>query len=142
MELSNKNSLDRFIAGQDDKYCNAYSEIKRGFKYSCWMWYIFPILRELGYSKISNYYGIIDLDEAREYLAHPILGKRLVDCCEALLVHTNKTAEDIFGAIDDLKLQSSMTLFSLISEEGSIFHRVLDQFFDGVKDEQTLNLLK
>ena len=137
----NINSLERFVAAQEHSYETALSEIKRGKKTSHWMWYIFPQIRGLGMSSMAYTYGISGLDEAREYLAHPILSKRLTEITEALLVHKDKSAYSIFGDIDEMKLRSSMTLFFLASEEGSVFERVLDTFFDGEKDYATLRLL-
>lgn len=142
MNLVDENILERFALIQYFNYEKAYEEIKNGKKRTHWMWYIFPQLRGLGQSEKSYYYGISGLDEARKYLAHPVLGVRLVECCEALLTHKDKTAEEIFDVIDDMKLQSSMTLFALVSENDSVFHKVLEQFFDGVKDVETLNIIK
>ena len=142
MNLVDENVLGRFALIQYSNYEKAYEEIKNGKKCTHWMWYIFPQLRGLGQSEKSYYYGISGPDEAREYLAHPVLGVRLIECCKALLTHKDKTAEDVFGVIDDMKLQSSMTLFALVSENDSVFHKVLEQFFDGVKDVETLNIIK
>ena len=117
-------------------YETALKEIKNGEKESHWMWYIFPQLRGLGESEMSYFYG-----EAKAYLAHPILSARLIEISTTLLEHRDKCIEDIMGYIDDMKLKSSMTLFALASKEDSIFHQVLDSFFDGEMDKHTIKLL-
>ena len=136
------NSLDRFLEAQDGMYQTALSEIKKGSKRSHWMWFIFPQLRGLGRSKMSYVFGINGVEEAKEYLAHPVLSARLIEITEALLTHKDKSALKIMGDIDDMKLKSSMTLFAIISEEGSVFHQVLDGFYNGEMDKATLRLLK
>lgn len=135
------NSLDRFIEAQEKTYQLALAEIKNGRKCSHWMWYIFPQLRGLGVSHNSYVYGISGIDEAKEYLSHPVLSARLIEISELLLTHSEKSARYIFGEIDEMKLRSSMTLFAYVSEEGSVFHRVLETFFDGKRDGETLMLL-
>ena len=136
------NSLDRFIEAQEHMYTVALKEIKKGQKYSHWMWYIWPQLRGLGHSENSYVYGISGLDEARAYLAHPILSVRLIEISEAVLKFRNKRPEEILGRVDAKKLQASMTLFSLVSEENSVFHKVLEQFYHGELSEKTLNILQ
>lgn len=136
------NSLERFIAAQENTYERALEEVKNGRKRSHWMWYIFPQLRGLGESEMAYIYGISGADEAKAYLADPILSKRLVEICEALLKHTDKSAYGIFGDIDEMKLKSSMTLFALVSEDESVFQRVLDAFFAGERDVVTVSILK
>ena len=136
------NSLDRFLEAQERVYDIALQEIKDGRKRSHWMWFIFPQLRNLGRSRMAHFYGISDISEAREYLAHPILGKRLIRICQVLLLIEGKTAEEIFGGIDAIKLRSSMTLFSLVDGEESVFHRLLDKFYGGEPDPLTLALVK
>ena len=136
--------LDRFLEKQESDYPVALSEIRAGHKQSHWIWYIFPQLRGLGSSTYANFYGIEDADEARAYLAHPVLGARLREICGALLglgLDQNDPAEVMGGYPDDLKLQSSMTLFASVSEEGSVFHDVLYKFFGGKMDENTLSKL-
>ena len=135
-------TLDRFLKAQERTYQIALAEIKRGEKCSHWMWYIFPQLRGLGLSPVSYAYGIDGLEEARAYLDHPVLSARLYEICGALLTHKGKSAYAIFGGIDEMKLKSSMTLFSLLNERGSIFHQILDAFFDGQLDDETLRMLK
>src|SRR5687768_12809920 len=118
--------LDRFVKVQAGVYQTALAEIQRGRKSSHWMWYIFPQLQGLGSSSMAQRYAIRDLDEAKAYLAHPVLGPRLVECAEAALGVEGRSAHDIFGSPDDLKLRSSGTLFAAVSPPGSVFHRLLD----------------
>ena len=106
------------------------------------MWFIFPQIDGLGYSSTARFYAIKGKDEAKAYLNHPLLRKRLVECSEALLLIKGKSAEEIFGNPDDLKLRSSMTLFASVTESDSIFSRVLDQYYDNRPDGRTLELLK
>jgi uncharacterized protein (DUF1810 family) len=133
--------LDRFIRAQEDEYDQALAEISAGRKRSHWMWYIFPQLDGLAFSSTSKYYAIKGLEEARAYLAHPVLGPRLVACAEAALAVEGRSATAIFGSPDDLKLRSSATLFSRVSKPGSVFHRLLDKYYRGQPDERTLRLL-
>ena len=135
------NSLFRFLEAQESTYATALKEIKNGEKESHWIWYIFPQLRGLGYSPKAYTYGINGLEEAKAYLEHPVLSARLIEITEALLTHRGKDIEDIMGDIDALKLRSSMTLFALISEADSVFHQVLEVFYDSKMDEMTLGLL-
>lgn len=134
-------SLSRFIERQDAVFDEALSELKAGKKVGHWMWYVLPQLRGLGRSRKSYVYGLKDADEARAYLSHALLGPRLIACFEALLSHKDKTAEEILGEVDAQKLFSSATLFSLISEEGSVFHKTLEQFYDGRQDPLTAGLV-
>ena len=134
-------SLNRFLEAQKIMYETALEEIKKGEKESHWIWYIFPQLRGLGYSPKAYTYGIDGLEEAKAYLEHPVLSARLIEITEALLTHRGKDIEDIMGDIDALKLRSSMTLFALISETDSVFHQVLEVFYDSKMDEMTLGLL-
>ena len=135
-------SLDRFIEVQERMYAVALEEIKSGLKRLHWMWYIFPQLRGLGTSSMAHVYGIAGLDEARAYLSHPVLSARLIEISEALLMLKKKNPEDIFGHTDAMKLRSSMTLFALVSDDGSVFHEVLERFYNGRMDERTLELIK
>ena len=135
------NSLDRFVQAQTLMYPSVLKQIQNGKKTSHWMWFIFPQLRGLGTSTMAHLYGISGLGEAKAYLAHPVLSGRLYELCSELLKHKDKTALEIFGDIDEMKLKSSMTLFALVSEEGSVFHRVLEKFFEGQTDSITLKLL-
>ena len=134
------NSLDRFVEVQERMYPTVMKEIQNGKKRSHWMWYMFPQLRGLGTSSMAHIYGISGLEEAKAYLKHPMLSGRILELCGELLKHKEKSAYEIFGDIDEMKLQSSMTLFVLVSEEGSVFHQVLNQFFNGEMDDLTVEL--
>ena len=134
--------LDRFVKAQEYDYDTALREIRGGRKRSHWMWYIFPQLKGLGYSSTSQYYGIRDLEEAQDYMEHPVLGPRLVEISEALLVLDTSDASAVMGYPDDLKLRSSMTLFELAAPEQPVFGRVLEKYYAGRRDERTLELLK
>jgi uncharacterized protein (DUF1810 family) len=133
--------LNRFVEAQAAIYSDALEELRAGRKRSHWMWFVFPQLSGLGASETSRHYAIASLDEARAYLAHPVLGPRLVECCEAVRSHEKRSAHDIFGSPDDLKLRSCATLFAAVSTGGSVFERVLEQFFGGVRDALTVHLL-
>lgn len=135
-------SLQRFVLAQDKMYDLALKELKRGKKRSHWMWFIFPQLRGLGKSAMSYTYGLDGAAEAAAYLAHPVLGDRICECCAALLKHKDKTAEEIFGHIDAMKLRSSMTLFAAVSDADAVFNEVLAVFYGGNRCDRTLNLLK
>ncbi|CAG1020228.1 hypothetical protein DOJK_00191 [Patescibacteria group bacterium] len=135
------NNLERFLEAQQRQYAIALAELKQGEKQSHWMWYIFPQMQGLGESPTSHYYGIKNRQEAIDYLNHPILGQRLIECAEVLLELKERTALDIFGYIDQLKLESSMTLFNEVSDN-PIFANVLKKYFDGARDSLTLKLLK
>ena len=135
------NSLDRFVQAQTLMYSVTLREIKNGKKVSHWMWYMFPQLRGLGTSTMAYRYGISGLDEAKAYLEHPLLSGRLYELCGELLKHKDKTALEIFGDIDEMKLKSSMTLFALTSEDYTIFDEILENFFGGEMDEVTIKLI-
>ena len=135
------NSLERFVKAQELAYPIALQDIKKGKKRSHWMWYIFPQLRGLGTSTMAHKYGIVDIGEAKAFLEHPVLSARLYELCGELLKHKDKSAYDIFGDIDAMKLKSSMTLFALTSKEHTIFDEVLEFFFDGERDAITLKLI-
>jgi uncharacterized protein (DUF1810 family) len=135
-----ENNLQRFIDAQQNDFAIALAEIKRGRKQSHWMWYIFPQIQGLGLSSTSRYYAIKDLQEAADYLAHPVLGKRLMEISSALLVLDESNATRILGSPDDMKLKSSVTLFSLVPNADPVFKAVLEKFFEGKKDERTLQL--
>jgi uncharacterized protein (DUF1810 family) len=134
--------LDRFITAQHGTYAEALAEVRRGRKTSHWMWFVFPQLAGLGRSEISRHYGIESLEEARAYLAHPTLGARLREIAGATLgAPAGRTADEIFGSIDAMKLRSSMTLFAAADPENDVFRAVLDRFFEGRPDPLTLELL-
>lgn len=137
-----ENKLTRFLDAQETDYNRALAEIKNGRKQSHWMWYIFPQISGLGFSETARFYAIENLQEAQAYLEHPVLGKRLVEIANALLRIDGKTATQILGSPDDLKLRSSMTLFSLINNTDPVFQAVLDKFFAGQADSKTLLLVK
>ncbi|MCX2573131.1 DUF1810 domain-containing protein [Pedobacter sandarakinus] len=134
-------NLERFIIAQEKNYDAALSELTAGKKQSHWMWYIFPQLEGLGRSETAQYYGIKDISEAQGYLSHPILGSRLISVSKAVLEHNDKTAKDIFGFPDYLKLHSSMTLFASLATSDVVFNQVLKKYFDGKKDLNTTRLL-
>lgn len=133
--------LARFVAAQRGSYEHALAEIASGRKRSHWMWYVFPQFAGLGVSATSRKYAIASLAEAEAYLHHELLGPRLVACATAALAVEGRTAHEIFGSPDDLKLRSSATLFAHVSPEGSVFHRLLDKYFDGEPDDATLRLV-
>ncbi|MBT2558276.1 DUF1810 domain-containing protein [Hymenobacter sp. ISL-91] len=135
-------ALQRFLDAQQSTYPTALSEIQNGRKRSHWMWFIFPQLKGLGFSETARFYGIADAAEAAAYLAHPVLGPRLVEICEALLQQPGTDATRIFGSPDDVKLRSSMTLFGAVPGASAVFGRVLERFYDGRPDAKTLALLK
>ena len=133
--------LGRFLEAQSGDYQTALAEVRAGRKRSHWMWYIFPQIGGLGLSSMSRRYAIGSLGEARAYLAHPVLGPRLVEIAEAALAVEGRSARDIFGSPDDMKLRSCATLFARAAPAGSVFARLLDRYFDGTPDARTLELL-
>ena len=133
--------LTRFVAAQRGSYERALAEIASGRKRSHWMWYVFPQFAGLGVSATSRKYAIASLAEAEAYLRHELLGPRLVACADAALAVEGRSAREIFGSPDDLKLHSSATLFAQVSAEGSVFHRLLDKYFGGEPDDATLRLV-
>ena len=134
--------LSRFLKAQERDYDTALAEIRAGRKTSHWIWYIFPQLGELGFSPNAKFYGIVDLDEARAYLANNLLRTRLLEISQALLDLPSRDIEDIMGYPDNLKLCSSMTLFHLAEPTCDVFQRVLDKYFDGEPDKKTMALCK
>jgi len=132
--------LERFVRAQERTCQTALAEIRSGRKRSHWMWYVFPQIAGLGFSETSRRYAIRNTAEARAYLAHPLLGPRLIECFEAALSVDGRTAHAIFGSPDDLKFRSCATLFACVAPPGSVFHRVLDKYFDGEDDPRTLEL--
>ncbi|HEU4675766.1 MAG TPA: DUF1810 domain-containing protein [Motilibacteraceae bacterium] len=134
--------LQRFLDAQDDgTYADALAELRAGRKRSHWMWFVFPQLRGLGHSPTSVHFGITGLPEAAAYLAHPVLGPRLLECCRALLDLPADDPEAVLGSIDALKLHSSVTLFAAAAPDQSVFADVLARYFQGRSDEQTVRLL-
>ncbi|MCU0705020.1 MAG: DUF1810 domain-containing protein [Fimbriiglobus sp.] len=132
--------LARFVSAQAVNYADALAEIRAGHKVSHWMWYVFPQFAGLGQSEMARRYAITAAAEAEAYLAHPVLGPRLAECCEALLAVEGKSAHAIFDTPDDLKLRSSVTLFAAVAK-GGVFGWVLDKYFGGDPDPRTLKLL-
>jgi len=134
--------LTRFLDAQNQMYLRALEEIRNGKKTSHWMWFIFPQIAGLGKSETAKFYSIRDLQEATEYLNHPVLGNHLIATTSALLVHEGKSVTEIFGSPDDMKLRSSMTLFSQVKGADPIFEAVLAKYFGGNLDLLTLELLR
>ncbi|HZQ41514.1 MAG TPA: DUF1810 domain-containing protein [Rhizomicrobium sp.] len=134
-------SLERFVKAQEGVYPRALAELKAGKKQSHWMWFIFPQIAGLGHSAMARMYAIESLDEADAYLAHPLLGARLRECCQAVIAVDGKSAHDILGSPDDMKFRSSLTLFDLASPN-DIFRTALDKYFSGDADPLTLQKLR
>ena len=133
--------LDRFLDAQRGDYAAALAEVRRGRKTSHWMWYIFPQIAGLGQSSTARYYSIRDLEEAREYYAHPVLGQRLREISGVLLELRGSDPVAVFGGIDSMKLKSSMTLFALAAPDDPLFQQVLDKYYGGEQDALTLRIL-
>ena len=136
--------LQRFCAAQDEggTYARAVAELRAGRKTSHWMWFVFPQVAGLGQSPTSRHFAVRSLDEARAYLDHPVLGRRLVECAQAVLIHPDRTARQIMGTPDDAKLRSSMTLFALAAADSvPVFQEVLDTFFADQRDPGTVHLV-
>jgi uncharacterized protein (DUF1810 family) len=133
--------LGRFVEAQEKDYERALAEIRGGRKRSHWIWYIFPQIDGLGFSSMSQRYAIKSAAEADAFLKHPVLGPRLMECCEAILRVEGRSALEILGSPDDMKLKSCATLFACLSPPGSVFERVLDTYYQGERDTQTLRLL-
>ena len=140
-DAGHSHDLDRFTEAQEAVYARALAEIRGGRKRSHWMWFVFPQVAGLGMSATSRRYAIRDLAEAKAYLEHPVLGPRLAECAEAALGVAGRSALEVFGSPDDMKLRSCATLFAQVSPPGSVFHRLLDKYFAGDPDEKTLRLL-
>lgn len=133
--------LQRFVDAQQGIHAAALEELRQGAKRSHWMWFVFPQLRGLGHSSMAHHYGIGGLDEAAAYLAHPVLGARLIECTRAVLEHEGLTLHRIFGSPDDLKFVSSMTLFSSVPGAPALLVQALERFNDGQSDRHTVRLL-
>jgi uncharacterized protein (DUF1810 family) len=134
--------LNRFMSAQKNIYATVLSELRSGQKRTHWMWYIFPQIDGLGYSSTAKYYSIKSIEEARQFLNHPVLGTRLLECTKAVLAIKGRSISEIFGYPDDLKHKSSMTLFAYVADPDSVFIRILDKYFHGEQDVRTLNLLE
>ncbi|WP_426064019.1 DUF1810 domain-containing protein [Flavobacterium sp. DSP2-3-1] len=139
--MTTNTELIRFLEAQNQVYLKALSELKKGKKNTHWMWYIFPQLKGLGSSETAHFYGIKDWNEAIEYLQHPVLGQHLIEISLVVLQLEGKTASEIFGTPDDLKLRSCMTLFATIKNANPVFAKVLEKYFNSIPDERTLQLL-
>jgi uncharacterized protein (DUF1810 family) len=139
--MTKENNLKRFIDAQEADYKTALSEVKNGRKQSHWMWYIFPQIQGLGFSETSKFYAIKDMAEAEEFLKHPVLANRLINICNELVTLKSNDANKIFGSPDDVKLKSSMTLFSALPNTNPVFQLVLEKFFNGTKDSRTLQMI-
>ena len=134
-------NLDRFITAQEGIFESVLTELANGKKCTHWMWFIFPQIDGLGFSSTTKYYAIKSLEEASQYLNHPILGTRLLQCARLVLAVEGKSAYEIFGSPDDLKLKSSMTLFAEAAGPDSDFAEVLEKYFNGQRDERTITLM-
>ncbi len=132
--------LERFVAAQDGVFGTALAELRAGRKRSHWMWFVFPQIAGLGSSPTARRYALSGLDEARAYLAHPVLGPRLREASRAVLAVEGRSAEQILGHPDDLKLRSSMTLFARAADDPAVFEAVLERYYDG-PDPRTVELL-
>jgi uncharacterized protein (DUF1810 family) len=133
--------LERFVEAQAPVYGQALRELRAGRKQSHWMWFVFPQVSGLGHSAMAQTYAVESLEEARAYLAHPVLGVRLRECCQAVMDVQDKSAHDIFGSPDDLKFRSSLTLFAQAAPEEMLFHDLLEKYFSGEADPLTLQKL-
>lgn len=139
--MNDNNNLIRFLETQNQVYLKALAEIKNGTKENHWMWYIFPQMKGLGSSETAQFYGIKDWNEATAYLQHPVLGQHLIDISLVVLQLEGKSAEEIFGTPDNLKLRSCMTLFASVENADPVFSKVLDKYFNSIPDQRTLQLL-
>ncbi len=133
--------LARFVDAQDRVYESVLTELRTGRKQSHWMWFVFPQMRGLGHSTMATHFGIASADEAKRYLAHPLLDKRLLECTELVLSHRESTLSQIFGSPDDLKFRSCMTLFARIAPEERCFREAINHFCRGQEDKATVGLL-
>jgi uncharacterized protein (DUF1810 family) len=139
--MNDPHHLNRFLLAQQDDYERTLAEVKNGRRRTHWMWYIFAQIDGLGFSSMARRYGIKSADETRAYLAHPVLGSRLLASTEAVVANVGSDATEIFGSPDDLKLRSSATLFASVAAPDSVFHRLLEKFYAGGPDKETLRLL-
>ena len=135
-------ALNRFLSAQQPIYPQVLKEIRNAKKTTHWMWFIFPQIQGLGHSSTAKYYSIKSIEEAKEYIAHPVLGTRLIECSMIIFHIDNKSAHDIFGYPDDMKLRSCMTLFNFVAPEQKVFTDVLQKYFAGEADEKTIAIFK
>ncbi|KQR71217.1 DUF1810 domain-containing protein [Pedobacter sp. Leaf176] len=138
---SSEKKLERFVQAQEKSYQDALAELKSGRKRSHWMWYVFPQIKGLGFSEMARFYAIEDIKEAEDYLAHPVLGKRLIEITQVLIELNEDDANKVFGYPDDMKLKSSMTLFANINRTDPVFLQVIDKYFHGKQDVATLRII-
>ena len=131
-------NLDRFLTAQARDFTTAIAELRSGYKATHWIWYVFPQLATLGRSAMARHFGLSGIEEAGTYLAHPVLGVRLVTCAELLLQHPERTPEDILGTVDALKVRSCMTLFEAVTDAPGVFGEVLDRLYSGSRCPETL----
>lgn len=132
-----------FIQAQNTVYPSVITELNQGYKRTHWMWFIFPQVKGLGRSTMARYFAIESIEQAKEYVQHEVLGARLIECAELLLLHPYKSTLEIFGSIDTLKLHSSLTLFTLASpNKKCVFDELLDQYFEGNYDINTIRMLR
>ncbi len=134
--------LDRFVQAQAKDYARALSELRAGRKMTHWMWYVLPQLRGLGSSSMATHYGIGSLDEARAYLAHPVLGPRLLECAEAMNRLRDTSATEVLGHVDAAKFKSCLTLFLEVEPDNEVLREALRKYYAGVEDERTIALLQ
>ncbi len=134
-------NLQRFVNAQEPVIANVLAELKQGRKHGHWIWFIFPQLKGLGRSSMSEFYGISSLDEAKAYLQHPVLGPRLLQCAKLVIEIQGVDAEDIFGEVDAMKFRSCMTLFAQAAPENRVFTNALEKYFGGERDDLTLSRL-
>ncbi|WP_426190951.1 DUF1810 domain-containing protein [Massilia sp. DWR3-1-1] len=139
--MNNHFDLERFVQAQDPVYASVLAELESGHKRTHWMWFIFPQIAGLGSSAMARKYAIASTDEAAAYLAHPVLGKRLRECGALVLALHGKDIGTIFASPDDRKFHSSMTLFSEVAPDEAVFQDCINEFFDGLSDEATLDRL-
>jgi uncharacterized protein (DUF1810 family) len=139
--MSEAFDLERFVEAQEGVYETALAELRAGAKHTHWMWFIFPQIEGLGHSPTAQYYALSDIDEALAYLRHPLLGRRILECTEAVNAVKGRSALEIFGRPDDLKFHSSMTLFEAAAPTVGAFARALDHYFDGARDPRTIEIL-
>lgn len=135
-------NLERFVLAQQRNYGDALRELRSGKKRSYWIWYVFPQIRGLGDSFMSRKYALSGLEEARAYLAHPVLGLRLLECCQVVLAIPTNDPWEVFGSPDDMKFRSCLTLFALAEPSRPIFEELLDKFYEGQKDLRTIQSLE
>ena len=140
--MKDDKDLEHFLSAQQLLYPQVLKELQAGKKTTHWMWFIFPQIEGLGHSSTAKFYSIKSIEEAKEYIEHPVLGMRLLECCNILLHINGRSADDIFGYPDNMKLKSCMTLFNYVAPGEKVFPDVLQKYFAGQKDERTLSILQ